>query len=67
MIKHELTIQELFNRWQEGAISAICFDSLIFELIDKANLTQIEQIRLGFPEHVAIFEDYYDQKTTLSR
>ena len=61
MIKHEPTVIEIFNKWASG-IRDTCFNSLIFELIDKANLTQLEQIKLGFPEHVKIFEDSFSKE-----
>lgn len=60
MIKHEPTTQQLFEDWQLQKLP-YNFSHALFDAINRANLQETELLKLGFPEHVKVFEDYYSK------
>lgn len=54
MIKKEMTPEQGLQYWMTKKDTT--FICMLFEAIDKANLTQLEKLRLAFPEHVEAYE-----------
>lgn len=56
MLTQEKSPKEKLYKWLIDRDT--CFDSILFDLIDKASTEQLENIRTGFPEYVEVFEEF---------
>jgi hypothetical protein len=66
VIKREPTIEEHFENWRLQK-HLYTFSHALFETINRANLQESEQLRLGFPEYLKTFEDYYGANLALNK
>jgi len=51
-------LEELRMDMRAGWAGYDGFGARLFALITKADAVNLERLRLGFPEHVAVFEDH---------
>jgi hypothetical protein len=58
--RYEMALKNFFF-FQEGQAAGenpSWFDSMLYQLIWKADMVNLRRIEEGFPEHVAVFKDW---------